>query len=702
MENEKSGDSNYKHKSGYTKRKWKLDRELKAAKTNLKQSKLKFSSKISDSFIKDDQHNEDKIETDHSFTKYIVSSNLHLDNGQDIINSPSKNDALKLSIETDDDFSQSKFLINSPSKNAVKHSSEEKTHILDNKLGLELFMTPSPKSTTQIKLTFLDQHLVHPTKHDEHCRSHEFAVQTFTQIKLEDRGDIVDIFDSSRRKIVANNREVLSRIINIIRFLAKQNLAFRGKRNESLYDLDIANKSNLSKKNRGNFMELVKLISKYDPILRRGNMVTFLSKNMYNKTIDIMRKSIQDKMCEEVKLAKFFSLEVDSAQDVTGVFQSKVIIQKLQDIGIDLNNLVSCSFDEAANMMGKYNRLKAHLQKHIPNAVFTHCQAHVLNFVIVDTTKCCLDAQNLFSLLQKNQSLWKNLLANKLENEKLRRIQLIGDTRWNSKDTALQAICHSVNEDHNKRERYVILLEVLYALGYDSNVNSDTSSEARDLLNKWCSFNTLVTAFLFLKIFNLSTPVSKYLQTKGLDYLAAWSLIKTFQNNLKEISNNNYFKTIISEVTLFVEVMEKKILDHLQNLEIEVEFPLRRRKRIKIMPGEKTFNEIGNLDENSKYRVQTFRVIMDKILEAVDSRFINNCNTNELRSFASCYLKLMSALNLKSHANLKQVDEDINNDHETGCVPRRIDCSSVEYVTAAVIWRVLALGERNVILYRML
>lgn len=335
---------------------------------------------------------------------------MHLDNGQDIINSTLNNEAVKRSIETDDDFSQSKFLINSPSKNDVKLFSEQKTHILDNKLGLELFMAPSPKSTTQIKLTFLDQYSVHPTsdknelpfqasriyyrqtatgdkflrkwlsyclntnkfycnicmafspdrdsvwvsgssytvkriydkirEHEEHCLSHEFAVQTFTQIKLKDRGDIVDIFDSSRRKIVANNQEVLGRIIDIIRFLAKQNLAFRGKRNECLYDLDIANESNLNIKNRGNFMELVKLISKYDPVLRlhienctkkylnnlnksdgkkkgRGNMVTFLSKNMFNKIIDIMRKSIQDKICEEVKLANFFSLEVDSTQDVS-------------------------------------------------------------------------------------------------------------------------------------------------------------------------------------------------------------------------------------------------------------------------------------------------------------------------------------------------------------------------------------------------
>ena len=115
----------------------KSERELQAAKTNLKQSKLNFSSKISESFIKADQYNEDKIETDHSSKKCILSSNLHLDkdNGQDIINSPLKNDAVKLSVETDDDFSQSKFLINSPSKNDVKLSSEQKTHILDNKLG---------------------------------------------------------------------------------------------------------------------------------------------------------------------------------------------------------------------------------------------------------------------------------------------------------------------------------------------------------------------------------------------------------------------------------------------------------------------------------------------------------------------------------------------------------------------------------------
>jgi len=64
---------------------------------------------------------------------------------------------------------------------------------------------------------------------------------------------------------VAKNREVANRIIDIILILAKQSLAFRGKRNESalhfnmkhLKDFDIGTGINI---NRGNFIELVRLL----------------------------------------------------------------------------------------------------------------------------------------------------------------------------------------------------------------------------------------------------------------------------------------------------------------------------------------------------------------------------------------------------------------------------------------------------------
>lgn len=69
-------------------------------------------------------------------------------------------------------------------------------------------------------------------------------------------------------------------------------------------------------------------------------------------------------------------------------------------------------------------------------------------------------------------AVWKKLLADKIGNEKLRRLQLIGDTRWNSKDTAIKAIFHSINEEHDKRGRFTILLEILHIFGYNTSVNS--------------------------------------------------------------------------------------------------------------------------------------------------------------------------------------------------------------------------------------
>jgi len=162
------------------------------------------------------------------------------------------------------------------------------------------------------------------------------------------------------------------------------------------------------------------------------------------------------------------------------------------------------------------------------------------------------------------------------------------------------------------------------------------------------------------------------------------------------IFSNDDFETILSEVTLLIETTEKMIPDHLQNIEIEVEFPVRRRKRMKMMPKEKSIDELGNLDENSM-----FRVIIDMLLEVVDHRFTNICNSSllislslfitfllssgrkyferikeygnnmgtiikmsgvdkmkildELRLFTSCYSKLISTSNLNSETNIKEL-----------------------------------------------
>ena len=58
---------------------------------------------------------------------------------------------------------------------------------------------------------------------------------------------------------------VLNRIVDVILYLTKQNLPLRGHR-ESLDE----------EGNPGNFLELIKLISKYDPVLREHVTHTYL------------------------------------------------------------------------------------------------------------------------------------------------------------------------------------------------------------------------------------------------------------------------------------------------------------------------------------------------------------------------------------------------------------------------------------------
>ena len=62
---------------------------------------------------------------------------------------------------------------------------------------------------------------------------------------------------SRRQKEIVSNREVLAHLLDIIRLLAKQNLAFRG------------HDESASSVNRGNFLELVHHQAKYDPILQQ-------------------------------------------------------------------------------------------------------------------------------------------------------------------------------------------------------------------------------------------------------------------------------------------------------------------------------------------------------------------------------------------------------------------------------------------------
>ena len=123
---------------------------------------------------------------------------------------------------------------------------------------------------------------------------------------------------SARREQVKQRRQVMEQLVEIVKVIGKRGLSFRGGGiSEAAYSLDDATMDH------GTFLELVMLLSKFDPCLQkhvheciesskklhgsgstvrgRGSLVTFLSKTTVNSMIGVIGRLIQDKVAAEVR-----------------------------------------------------------------------------------------------------------------------------------------------------------------------------------------------------------------------------------------------------------------------------------------------------------------------------------------------------------------------------------------------------------------
>ena len=223
-----------------------------------------------------------------------------------------------------------------------------------------------------------------------------------------------------------------------------------------------------------------------------------------------------------------------------------------------------------------------------------------------------------FSYSYKRMQVWRNILSNSQSgNDKLRRLQKIGSTRWNSKSQALKEIFHEVENSDYSNHRFKHLVEALHFFGFNKDIDPKTATTARDLLSQWQKFETILTAFIFLQIFKITTPVSRYLQTKNLDYVLAWNQITKLIADTDDLSGK--FADILKETQQFVEIIDNETEDF-EHFVIELQLPEKRKKTKKGLPGELASDEVPN-DQISAFRVNVFRVIFDNLKMTLKTRY---------------------------------------------------------------------------------
>lgn len=115
----------------------------------------------------------------------------------------------------------------------------------------------------------------------------------------------------------------------------------------------------------------------------RGSFITLLSKDTFNKVIDVISKLIKAAVAEEVRQAGMFSVKINTTQDISSKDQCSIILRYFTDViherliamvgcestgqyfadllkkvllelNLDIGSCVSNSTDDAANVRGQY------------------------------------------------------------------------------------------------------------------------------------------------------------------------------------------------------------------------------------------------------------------------------------------------------------------------------------------------------------
>ncbi|XP_037780187.1 uncharacterized protein LOC119576591 [Penaeus monodon] len=227
-------------------------------------------------------------------------------------------------------------------------------------------------------------------------------------------------------------KQVLHRCV-VIKTLSERGLAFRG-------DSEI-----IGSPNNGNYLGLLELIAKFDLFLsnhieKYGNKGT------------------------GVPVERFISFL--KLGEHTSLFMANSVVDYLvNECGIDFSKCRGQSYDNAANMSGKYNGMQTHILKQNKYAIFVACDGHSLNLIGRAAADCCLEViiffgiiQEIYNFFSSSTKRWAVLTCCLEPGASV--TKTLSETRWEAHATAVSAVKENsesteeaLAQESNEREK---------------------------------------------------------------------------------------------------------------------------------------------------------------------------------------------------------------------------------------------------------
>ena len=198
-------------------------------------------------------------------------------------------------------------------------------------------------------------------------------------------------------------------------------------------------------------------------------------------------------------------------------------------------------------------------------------------------------------------NIWKEKMSTKHGNEMKKRLTLIGETRWSSKYDCLKKIFGSFSSETNGL--FSEIVQVFKAASECENLTASSCLDAESLFKKLIDYKIILTAFTYLRILEKTSPLSKYLQTSGLDFVKAFNMVEATIKDIKKISRD--FGAVVEKTNDFIKNANTSLLDCGIAISNEMSYS---RGCVEVDPME-------------KFKIDAHNTIMDKILTSLSSRF---------------------------------------------------------------------------------
>ncbi|GKC84320.1 zinc finger MYM-type protein 1-like protein [Tanacetum coccineum] len=409
------------------------------------------------------------------------------------------------------------------------------------------------------------------------CLQHKDAV-AFSENLLNQTTHIGNMLEKQSTELVRKNRIRLKASVDIVRWLVFQACAFRG------------SDESANSRNRGNFIELLKLLAYYNDDLAKLVLDNapynskYTSGKVQKEILGIIANQVRKRIRSEVG-DSYFCVMVDESRDESKKEQMAIVLRfvdtngvirerfldlvhvtdtsaitlktnlwkKLLQYEFDTSKIRGQGYDGASNMRGEWNGLQALVCKDCPYAYYVHCFAHRLQLALVAASREVIPVHQFFTRLtftinvvcasskrhdelQKAKASETTQLLELGEIKKGKGKNQVGtlrranDTRWGSH---FFSVCSMLKMFNATR----VVLEGLMDDVYSYYAQKGDVDSAYTYLK---SFEFVFILHLMKEIMRKTDILCQALQKKSQDIFNAIELVSTTKESLSEFRNNGW------------------------------------------------------------------------------------------------------------------------------------------------------------------